>query len=98
MPKEDFKYYPDISDPDFYKKIYQKKEFYIHKQKDLSTSTLEELCPVFEVKQELLNQQALLKNFISPDTPYKNLLIFHGTGVGKTCLKCLYYNFDTICY
>ena len=86
MPKEYFRYYPDIDDPDFLKKIYEKKiQFYIHRQKDLSKKTLEELCPVFEVKQELLSQQALLKNFISPETPYKNLLIFHGTGVGKTC-------------
>ena len=26
-----------------------------------------------------------MKNFISEETPYKSLLIFHGTGTGKTC-------------
>lgn len=29
--------------------------------------------------------QIFLKNFISRETPYKSLLIYHGTGVGKTC-------------
>ena len=36
---------------------------------------------------KLLEQQLFLKNFISPYTPYKNILIFHGTGVGKTNIK-----------
>jgi type I site-specific restriction-modification system R (restriction) subunit len=27
----------------------------------------------------------MLGNFINPDTPYKGLLVFHGTGTGKTC-------------
>mgnify|MGYP003682197007 FL=1 len=34
---------------------------------------------------ELSNTQLLLKNFMSPYSPYRSLLIFHGTGVGKTC-------------
>ena len=34
---------------------------------------------------ELSNTQILLKNFMSNMTPYRGLLIFHGTGVGKTC-------------
>ena len=29
--------------------------------------------------------QELLRNFFNPNTPYKNLLVFHGTGTGKTC-------------
>lgn len=29
--------------------------------------------------------QKLLRNFISPYTPYKSLLIYHEMGVGKTC-------------
>ena len=36
-------------------------------------------------KFELSNTQNLLKNVMSPHTPYRSLLIFHGTGVGKTC-------------
>lgn len=33
----------------------------------------------------LTNSQKFLKTFMSPHTPYNSLLIFHGTGVGKTC-------------
>ena len=33
----------------------------------------------------LTNSQKFLKTFMSPHTPYKSLLIYHGTGVGKTC-------------
>lgn len=29
--------------------------------------------------------QNILKNFISPYSPYRSILIIHGTGVGKTC-------------
>lgn len=29
--------------------------------------------------------QKLLRNFMSTDTPYRGVLIVHGTGVGKTC-------------
>ena len=29
--------------------------------------------------------QKLLKTFISPNTPYNGLLVYHGVGVGKTC-------------
>ena len=34
---------------------------------------------------KLSNTQTLLKNFMNSSTPYRSLLIFHGTGVGKTC-------------
>jgi hypothetical protein len=31
------------------------------------------------------NHQEFIRNFISPETPYNGALLFHGTGVGKTC-------------
>ena len=31
------------------------------------------------------NIQKMLRNFMSPRTPYRGLLVIHGTGVGKTC-------------
>ena len=34
---------------------------------------------------ELDRHQVFLKNYINPETPYNGILIFHGTGVGKTC-------------
>lgn len=33
----------------------------------------------------LTNSQKFLKTFMSPHTPYNSLLVYHGTGVGKTC-------------
>jgi hypothetical protein len=33
----------------------------------------------------LTNSQKFLKTFMSPQTPYNSLLVYHGTGVGKTC-------------
>ena len=34
---------------------------------------------------KLRPQQYLLSNYINPNTPYKGLILFHGTGTGKTC-------------
>lgn len=69
--------YPEIQDKDFYEKIYRKKEFYdtknkLSKSKENSDFTLS-------------SSQTFLKNYISESTPYNGILIFHGTGVGKTC-------------
>jgi superfamily II DNA or RNA helicase len=81
--------YPETDDENFQSKIYKKREYYYYKlpdRPDLSkyeniASYRKKIC---EPTGELLEQQALLSNFINPDTPYKGVLIFHGTGVGKT--------------
>lgn len=80
--KVQFMSYPEITDDDFYEKIYIKKEFREHEIKEkidwnkIQTPTKDFL---------LEPHQLFLKNYISPDTPYNGILIFHGTGVGKTC-------------
>lgn len=83
---QDFSYYPNISDKMFNKKIYHKKEFYENRiknqNKDIDQLSKERCNPS---KFELMPNQIFLKNFISLDTPYNGLLIWHGTGVGKTC-------------
>ena len=33
----------------------------------------------------LTKNQQFLKSFLSPHTPYNSMLLYHGTGVGKTC-------------
>lgn len=77
-----FQYYPNYDDPKFYEKLIKKKEYYINRiPKDRKTE--EELCDKSK-KFQLLPQQAFLKNYINTETPYSNILIFHGTGVGKT--------------
>ena len=35
-------------------------------------------------KQKLFEHQSLVSNYINPDTPYTGLLMFQGTGTGKT--------------
>jgi hypothetical protein len=82
--------YPDLDDDNFYKKIYQKKEFYQTKPPPLpdpDNQSEETLSSLFPKRGEfkLLPQQIFLKNFISEATPYNGILVVHGTGVGKTC-------------
>ena len=83
--------YPKITDPNLQAKIYAKREFYYYKlpnRPDLSNyKDIEDYRKkICEPSGELLEHQAMLSNFINPDTPYKGLLIFHGTGTGKTCV------------
>lgn len=76
--------YPNITDPDFYDIIYRKKEF--NKTRYTSSyrfSKTEDLCKKGEFKMQ--NHQEFVRNFISSETPYNGILLFHGTGVGKTC-------------
>lgn len=83
--------YPMPTDPNFQEKIYKKREFYYHKipgrdalkNYDDIKNYRDKIC---SRKFTLQEHQALLSNFINPDTPYKGLLVFHGTGTGKTCV------------
>jgi len=75
-----YKYYPRIDEPDFYEKLWEKKEFY---QNRYTTENLDIISKPNEFR--LKPQQLFLRNYISPDTPYNSILIFHGTGYGKTC-------------
>lgn len=82
--------YPDPLDDNFQEKIYKKREFYYNKIPNRpEMKTYEEIANYREKicnpsSFQLLPQQALLSNYINPDTPYKGVLVFHGTGVGKT--------------
>lgn len=72
--------YPNITDDDFYKKITDK----YHKYKISNRKkTMEQIC--FPKQFELQPSQQFLPKFINPKTPYKNILVFHKIGSGKTC-------------
>ena len=86
-----FLYYPDFDDKDFYEKIYIKKEFYKNKIPKQQRST-EEICNARLF--QLAPQQEFLRNYISIDTPYNGILIYHGTGIGK----CLAYDTPIIMF
>ena len=71
--------YPELTDPDFNDKIYKKQEFYKNR-------ILPENIKKKRSKEFILTAtQKLIKNYISSNTPYNGLLIYHGVGVGKTC-------------
>ena len=78
--------YPRYEDPDFLDRIASKKEFYKVKTPPIKKGTpfeeiVKEKCEPGAFKLTL--NQILIKNFLSPYTPYNGLLLFHGVGVGK---------------
>lgn len=81
-----FSYYPDLDNPNFNLKIFNKKEFNENKI-NIQNYDIEELSQerCHAKKWKALPNQIFLKNFISLHTPYNGLLLWHGTGVGKTC-------------
>ena len=83
--------YPSPSDPNLQGKIYQKREFYYHKipqrPEIQNYQDIKEFRDnVCARKFALQEHQSFLSNFINPDTPYRGILIFHGTGTGKCIL------------
>ena len=91
------KYFPSIYDTNFSKKIASHNLFKNYKLKK-DNNKLNQLYKDFEEnniktkssKNEnniymLKPTQKLLRNFMSPETPYRGLLIYHEMGVGKTC-------------
>ena len=82
--------YPITSDDSLQSKIYDKREFYINKvQPRQKMETYEDIKKyrddVCGGKFTLKSQQVFVANYMNPATPYTGLLIFHGTGTGKTC-------------
>lgn len=77
--------YPELNDPDFNIKIAKRKEFndtiYDGKIRDIKTHA-NLLC---NADFELMPHQMFVKNFLSFQTPYNALLLYHGLGTGKTC-------------
>ena len=79
--------YPDLNDPNLQLKLYKKREFYYYKTPNRPDLNNYEEIEKYRNKvcnpTESLPHQNLLSNFINPDTPYKGILCFHGTGSGK---------------
>lgn len=100
LEEKDYLLYPLLEDPNFNKKIYNKKEFrdgnkyaereLPEKKSDEDKSrgeefekTVDSICENLEF--ELLPHQKFIRNYLSFETPYNSLLIYHGLGTGKTC-------------
>jgi len=77
--------YPELDDPEFAYKIAQHKEFndtkYDGEIRDIQKQS-ELLC---NSDFELMPHQLFVKNFLSFQTPYNSLLLYHNLGTGKTC-------------
>ena len=86
-PDEDPYLYPSLSDTLFNVKIATKKEFNDTKYEgpDFQTSIKEQADILANADFELQPHQAFVKNFMSFQTPYNSLLLYHGLGTGKTC-------------
>ena len=79
MDYEDFlPQYPDTDDVRLQQKLLNKKEFF-----DFRIQTLtQQVEPV--PRDTLQRHQHLIQRFLSPHTPYDELLLYHETGTGKT--------------
>jgi len=69
--------FPSLYDNEFNKKIYENNEFNKYKYESKSNNK--------SVFFEKFTYQKFLRRFMSKDTPYNGLLIYHGVGVGKSC-------------
>lgn len=79
--------YPNLNDQQFNIKIATKKEFNDTKYEGPDfTKTIKEQSDILaNAPYELQPHQAFVKNFMSFQTPYSSLLLYHGLGSGKTC-------------
>ncbi len=82
-----FQPYPELSDDDFYQKIYTKYEFNKTKtSKDSINPVKNPIAKACDPTQfNLQSYQEFLRNYLSTSTSYNSLLGFWGVGVGKTC-------------
>lgn len=75
--------YPEPNDPNFQLKIYKKREFYYYKvppRPDINDYNdikdyRDNICGRSGTLHE---HQAMIANFINPNTPYRGILLFHG--------------------
>lgn len=87
-----FMTYPEYDDPDFYQKIYSKKEFYDNKAPILPNFKSQADIERFKINAcnprqfTLQNYQTFVRNFVSTTTNYNGLLLFWGVGTGKCVL------------
>jgi len=82
-------YFPPTNNPQFQSKIYKKREFQYYRssqrKKIKDYDDLEKYRADSCTKKPTANpHQSFLSNYISPKTPYRGVLIFHGVGTGKT--------------
>lgn len=81
--------YDQQDDEDIQYKLYKKSEFYNYKSTPRPDIKDREEVYAFHCKNcyssgdTVKNNQILISNIINPNTPYMNMLLFHGLGSGK---------------
>jgi hypothetical protein len=83
------KLYPQTNDDDFQTRIAEKKEFgdliYDGSVPTNESNIIKKSDTICNADFVVANHQIFASNFISPHTPYKSILLYHGLGTGKTC-------------
>ena len=77
--------YPDLDDPQFNVKIAERKEFNDTKYDGTIEDIKKQADILCNAEFELAPHQLFVRNFLSFQTPYNSLLLYHGLGTGKTC-------------
>jgi len=77
--------YPNLNDKYFNRKIAEKQEFDNTKYNGSLRDINEESNRLCSADFEIAPHQQFVKNFLSYNTPYNSLLLYHGLGSGKTC-------------
>jgi Helicase conserved C-terminal domain len=77
--------YPELNDPNFNIKIAKHKEFSETKYDGATYDIEEHAKKLCNTDFELTPHQLFVKNFLSMQTPYNCLLLYHGLGTGKSC-------------
>ena len=76
--------YPKVGSKNFIKRITLKKEFLDTKLDGKKYDIEKYSNEICNRKFELASHQLFVKNFMSINTPYNTLLLYHGLGTGKT--------------
>ena len=77
--------YPHLNDPNFNIKIAKRKEFNDTKYDGTIYDVKKQSEIMCNADFELMPHQLFVKNFLSFQTPYNSLLLYHSLGTGKTC-------------
>ena len=77
--------YPNLNDPNFNVNISSRKEFYETRYDGEIKDVISESELMCNADFELAPHQLFVRNFLSFQTPYNSLLLYHGLGSGKTC-------------
>lgn len=77
--------YPHLDDRQFQKKISVKKEFQYRYDGEIDDVSRKSELVCKKKSRELFPHQEFIKRYISNDTPYNGMLLYHGLGSGKTC-------------